>query len=873
MSKYYTNFETSSIGSAPAGWTPRWAAVTAPTNHVLAVRYGTPVVKRRVLNYYQAVASYPGMYSFDAVDADANRGNVEVLMAVKRETRGSPDTPASIIINFVRASGASGSQSAYRFEIRYPDASSSANTLLIVKDVAGVTTSIAGVTIPYTVDTSKHQFLRFSAQDLAGSPSRVQLRLRAWDEGSVEPTVWHVDTTDASLYGAVGWVGTLCYADYGKGSANINFFSVATNGDSAFTPKTNTEYSAWLDSVAQRRVLFDITARGYDPTGLVGGSPTTLIQPLSFYVANGGFTTKDWDSPANRNYSPWVTKIPTFKREMGTALSGQATTSFGSMTVSNPRQLARGPGVRDDWLRMKWDRSYVRMYLGDPSWSKHDFRLILWGRLGQPRAPNVSGIEFPLFDLGDILDAPFQRNLFDATNAATYNKTKPVAIGHPEWCDLQVLDVASGTYFLTDGSMDGGSGQSVDGVSGTVAGGLYDNGAPLFNFSAVTADPATDTIGFTNHGGLNGWRCRVLGFPAPTGLTNSVDYYMVNKTASTFQLSLTRGGAAINFTTTGTSVSATIYGYWVDQTAKTVALESNPVGRITAGGIYQADSYGGSAGYAGNMLAYTIFTKGGISLDHKDETSFATLAATGDIAGLYTSLDNPKIKEVVSKIAAGTNSWFTVSPDGRIQVGQIGLPASTSVLTLLESDVKDISLRESILPYNFNTCSFSYLAPNLVNGPMSYKPTASATQFTPVEKKTHVPWDYTGSAVPPIDGRPDLGPTSPPKPFDTIFCQPTTEQARLVALFKRTLGIFECTTRLKATELSIGDTITLTHSRLGWKTYGGTDPTSPDSATTFDATKAVVLGIEVNLSSKSPFPVRLILMRQIPGYYPTSAVQ
>lgn len=72
--------------------------------------------------------------------------------------------------------------------------------------------------------------------------------------------------------------------------------------------------------------------------------------------------------------------------------------------------------------------------------------------------------------------------------------------------------------------------------------------------ASVTADSSTDTITYNSHGLSNGDVVR-FGGTAPTGLNTSSWYYVVSAAANTFQVSLTRGGSAINFSDNGASVT------------------------------------------------------------------------------------------------------------------------------------------------------------------------------------------------------------------------------------------------------------------------------------------------------------------------------
>lgn len=82
----------------------------------------------------------------------------------------------------------------------------------------------------------------------------------------------------------------------------------------------------------------------------------------------------------------------------------------------------------------------------------------------------------------------------------------------------------------------------------------------LASLGAFTADNTTDTMTFTSHGMSNGWAVEITnsGGALPTGLSAGTEYYIVNQTAHTFQLSLTVGGAVESFSTDGTGTH-TIY--------------------------------------------------------------------------------------------------------------------------------------------------------------------------------------------------------------------------------------------------------------------------------------------------------------------------
>lgn len=70
-----------------------------------------------------------------------------------------------------------------------------------------------------------------------------------------------------------------------------------------------------------------------------------------------------------------------------------------------------------------------------------------------------------------------------------------------------------------------------------------------------TADASTNTLTCVGHGLVNGspQRAQTIGGVLCPGLSAGTDYYVVNKTADTLQLSQTSGGSAIDITGAGTA--------------------------------------------------------------------------------------------------------------------------------------------------------------------------------------------------------------------------------------------------------------------------------------------------------------------------------
>lgn len=87
--------------------------------------------------------------------------------------------------------------------------------------------------------------------------------------------------------------------------------------------------------------------------------------------------------------------------------------------------------------------------------------------------------------------------------------------------------------------------------------------------ATATADDATDFWTSSAHGLLNGDLIRFTnsGGTQPTGISLSTDYYVINKTTDTFQVSLTSGGSAVDMSDAGSGTHS-----WTQQSVFTTGI-------------------------------------------------------------------------------------------------------------------------------------------------------------------------------------------------------------------------------------------------------------------------------------------------------------
>jgi len=116
-------------------------------------------------------------------------------------------------------------------------------------------------------------------------------------------------------------------------------------------------------------------------------------------------------------------------------------------------------------------------------------------------------------------------------------------------------------------------------------------GTPLGDF---TADAGTNALTLAAHGMVNGTVCHLsnAGGALPGGLATLTKYYVLNATSNTWQLSLTRNGAAIDLTSTGTGTHSLYRNFLIpDLRSRTVVYAGT--GTLTESVAASAVSTGG----------------------------------------------------------------------------------------------------------------------------------------------------------------------------------------------------------------------------------------------------------------------------------------
>ena len=124
---------------------------------------------------------------------------------------------------------------------------------------------------------------------------------------------------------------------------------------------TETQFLEWLQHpTAVRMVLIEVQVN-------VAGRETTR------YLSSRPYVTGEGDVPANIEYMPWATGGLAFTEQV--SLSGEAGLSGGDIELDN------ADGALDGWLADVWRNRAIKVWTGDPSWPRADFRLVFDGIL------------------------------------------------------------------------------------------------------------------------------------------------------------------------------------------------------------------------------------------------------------------------------------------------------------------------------------------------------------------------------------------------------------------------------------------------------------------------------------------------------------
>lgn len=218
MATYSNDFSGYTAGGAPSGWTDRWSSSwTTLVQDDRADCYGDQYLA------LDASADAWKLLSWDTIDTDPNRNNVEILARFRLGAIAQNDKQICLI---GRGSGSGSTENAYLLTVN-------GNTFEIGKLVSGSYTTLDSLATGLIGEwDDRWYWLRIRVNGSA-------IQARYWDDRKEEPWEWLIEATDTSITGN-GWVGLGQWDGFSGLYSMVDTVSVGTNGDSAPFPGSDT---------------------------------------------------------------------------------------------------------------------------------------------------------------------------------------------------------------------------------------------------------------------------------------------------------------------------------------------------------------------------------------------------------------------------------------------------------------------------------------------------------------------------------------------------------------------------------------------------------------------------------------------------------
>lgn len=208
---------------------------------------------------------------------------------------------------------------------------------------------------------------------------------------------------------------------------------------------TDAEYQTWLVRGGLRVALIEIDT----------DTPR--------YLSTVPYTTLPTDTSANRMYQPVVARGFAFSERL--SLDGNPSISAGDIELHNE------DGALDGWLSDVWVNRAIRVYIGDVTWPRADFRLEFSGVVADLVSSSADRLNIVLRNKLERLNTPVSESTL---GGATSNKDRllPALLGECHNVEPLLVDPANHEYMVHNGPME----RLIE---------VRDNGVPLSNLTAT----------------------------------------------------------------------------------------------------------------------------------------------------------------------------------------------------------------------------------------------------------------------------------------------------------------------------------------------------------------------------------------------------
>jgi len=184
--------------------------------------------------------------------------------------------------------------------------------------------------------------------------------------------------------------------------------------------KTLDEIKTWLKTPEKiLRILIEIT----NVTDVSGNTVTnSWASNGTIYLSNGAFTSSTSDNPANKSYLPIVLTGVDFSQSLSS--SGEISVTYGDIEIDN------FDGKNDTiYSTMVFTKKPITIYLGDPNWSKSDFKVLFRGIVADVVAKDRNTINIIIGDKLQYLDTTLSEDTILQQSKGNTLDLKPVTFG------------------------------------------------------------------------------------------------------------------------------------------------------------------------------------------------------------------------------------------------------------------------------------------------------------------------------------------------------------------------------------------------------------------------------------------------------------
>ena len=152
---------------------------------------------------------------------------------------------------------------------------------------------------------------------------------------------------------------------------------------------SDAQYAAWLSADGMAREILVEAVCNHS------GSEVTR------YLSRYGHTTGAAETPATTQYLARLTGAAKLSRKISLT-STEPSVQIQTSTI----EIENSEGDLDSWLKDVWEKRSVKVFMGDPSWARADFRQIFAGRSAALAPSGRSLFELSIYDEMQRLNFP-----------------------------------------------------------------------------------------------------------------------------------------------------------------------------------------------------------------------------------------------------------------------------------------------------------------------------------------------------------------------------------------------------------------------------------------------------------------------------------